>query len=92
MEVNRVNNVPLAAVQPAQAEAWQQASPELAQAVSAVNGSKLFGEDSELTFAMDRESRRLVVRLVDRKTRKVIRQIPPQYLLAIAEDLRKDSP
>lgn len=91
MEVNKVNS-PLeqaaAAVQTA-SETRFQATPEAAQAVTAINGAKLFGQDSELTFAMDRESRRTVVRLVDRNTRKVIRQIPPEYVLRMAEDLKK---
>lgn len=92
MEINKVNSVLSAsAVAPAAGDTKFQATRELAQAVAAVNGAKFFGYDSELTFAMDRETRRMVVRLVDRKTRDVIRQIPPEYLLRIADDLRDKS-
>jgi len=61
-----------------QAENWQ-----LIQAVHAVNAAELFGKDSELTFAFDRTSRRAVIRLVNRKTRKEIRQVPAEELLGL---------
>jgi flagellar protein FlaG len=91
MEVNKVNS-PVSATQaiaPAQADTKLQTTPEMAQAVTAVNGAKLFGQDSELTFTMDRESKRTIIRLVDRKTRQIIRQIPAEYILRMAEDLPK---
>jgi len=56
--------------------------------VKAVNASGMFGTNSELTFVLDRETRRPVVRIVDRDTNELIRQIPPEYLLRIAEDLK----
>ncbi|MCL4402722.1 MAG: flagellar protein FlaG [Acidobacteria bacterium] len=62
---------------------------EIVQAIKAVNKAGLFGEDDELTFQMDRETRRPVVRLVNRKTKEVIRQIPPEYVLRMAEDLKR---
>jgi len=61
---------------------------ELIQAVKALNRSEMFGGDSELTFILDRETRRPVVRIVDRETREVIRQIPPEYALRLADDLK----
>jgi flagellar protein FlaG len=48
----------------------------------------LFGQNSELTFVLDRETHRALVRLIDRKTNEVIRQIPPEYLLRMAQDLK----
>jgi flagellar protein FlaG len=48
----------------------------------------MFGTNSELTFVLDRETHRPVVRIVDRATNEPIRQIPPEYVLRIAEDLR----
>jgi flagellar protein FlaG len=62
---------------------------ELIQAVKAVNVADLFGQNSELTFVLDRETRRPLVRLIDRDTNEVIRQIPPEYLLRLAEELRE---
>jgi flagellar protein FlaG len=88
MEVNRVNSTSFPPVNSV-AEAKLYVPPEMAQAVKAVNGAKLFGLDSELSFAMDRESKRLVVRLVDKKTRHVIRQIPAEEVLRQAASLPK---
>ena len=65
---------------------------DLIAAVRAVNQTELFGHDQELTFSMDRETRKLVIRLVDRATNEVIREIPPEYVLRAAEDSRKSQP
>jgi flagellar protein FlaG len=86
MEVNKVNSTPVLPVNSV-TETRLQVPPELTQAVKAVNGAKLFGQDAELSFLMDRESKRFVVRLVDKNTRKVIRQIPAQTILQQAEGL-----
>jgi flagellar protein FlaG len=59
----------------------------MVQAVKAINKAELFGEASELTFGYDRTSKKMVLRLVDRETKEVIRQLPPEYLLRLAEDL-----
>jgi flagellar protein FlaG len=61
---------------------------EMIQAVKALNAAELFGDKNEVTFVMDRESHRPVVRIVDRATNQVIRQIPPEYALRMAEDLK----
>ncbi len=60
---------------------------ELIKAVKAVNAAELFGQNSELTFALDRDTRRPVVRIVDRNTGETIEQIPPEYLLRLAADI-----
>ncbi len=65
-----------------QAENWQ-----LIQAVHAVNAVELFGRDSELTFSLDRSSRRALIRLVNRRAGKEIRQIPTEELLRLAVSL-----
>ncbi len=62
----------------------------LIQAVKALNASELFGENAELTFVVDRETGRPLVRIIDRETKEVIRQIPPEYALRLAEDLKLD--
>jgi len=86
MEISKVNSTAVLLASPV-TEA-KQAAPEVMQAVKAVNGAKLFGQDSELSFVMDREARRLVIRLVNKDTRKVIRQIPAEEVLRRAEALR----
>ncbi|MBI5084538.1 MAG: flagellar protein FlaG [Acidobacteria bacterium] len=59
---------------------------QLIRAVQSLNESQLFGQNSELSFSIDRYTKKPVVRLVDKSTKEVIRQIPPEYVLRLAED------
>jgi len=61
---------------------------EVIQAVKALNGTEMFGENNELQFERDRMTRRMVIRLVNRKTKEVVSQIPPEYVLRLASDLK----
>jgi uncharacterized FlaG/YvyC family protein len=61
---------------------------EVIQAVKALNGSEMFGGENELTFQRDPATQRMVVRIVNRSTKEVISQIPPEYVLRLAEDLK----
>ena len=61
---------------------------EIAQAVKAVNSAELFGQDTQLLFVRDAETQRMVIRMVNRQTNEVIRQIPPEYVLLLAKDLQ----
>jgi flagellar protein FlaG len=91
MDISSTTHLPAPASAPAQTSAPQPVSAEqraLIQAVKAVNGSELFGQDNELTFVMDRNTRRAVVRIVNRKTREVIQQIPAEYVLRMAEEYK----
>jgi len=47
----------------------------------------LKSSDSNVQFAIDSESSKVVVRVVDSQTREVIRQIPSEELLAISRSL-----
>jgi uncharacterized FlaG/YvyC family protein len=58
----------------------------LIQAVKAVNAAEVFGENKEITFVMDRQAKRMVVRIVNSENGKVVDQIPPEYLLRLAEE------
>ncbi len=62
---------------------------EVIQAVKALNGSQMFGQDNELLFQRDRQTQRMVVRVVNRKTQEVISQIPPEYVLRLAGESTK---
>lgn len=62
---------------------------QVIHAVKAINATAMMGEDSELTFAMDAQTHRPVVRIVDKKTNQVIEQLPPEVVLAMAADLNK---
>ena len=59
---------------------------EVIQAVKALNGSEMFGQDNELLFAKDQQTHRMVIRVVNKNTQEVISQIPPEYVLRLAED------
>ena len=61
---------------------------ELVQAVKAVNGSEMFGPENELLFQKDPETKRFVARVVNRRTREIISQVPEEYVLRLAQDLR----
>jgi uncharacterized FlaG/YvyC family protein len=61
---------------------------ELIHAVKALNAAEAFGDKNQLTFALDRETHRAVVRIVNRNTNELVRQIPPEYVLRMAEDLK----
>jgi flagellar protein FlaG len=93
MDVSSVN--PLAAnlgvprEEPAAPGPPAQERQALIQAVRAVNAAELFGHNNELTFVLDRATRRAIVRIVDRKTREVVDQIPAEYVLRMAEELNR---
>jgi uncharacterized FlaG/YvyC family protein len=59
---------------------------QLIQAVKAVNGSELFGQNSELTFVFDRHTRKALVRIINKETREVVMQIPPERVIRMAEE------
>jgi uncharacterized FlaG/YvyC family protein len=62
----------------------------LIRTVKGVDAASLFGDGSELTFAMDQETRRPVIRVIDRQTQEVLWQAPPEYVLRMAEFLGHD--
>jgi flagellar protein FlaG len=88
MDILATHRAPvISAVTPTNAHPSPAENRELIQAVKAVNQAELFGSGNELSFTMDRDSKRPVIRIVDRTTKEVIRQLPPEYLLRMAQDL-----
>ena len=90
MDITAVNrNVqPLAAVAPLAPVEQPAETRDVIQAVKALNATEMFGQDNELVFQMDRQTRRMVVQIVNRNTREVVSQIPPEYVLRLNEDLK----
>ena len=82
--LNRVTQAPTAAVPAIPVEQVAE-NRDVVQAVKALNGSEMFGQDNELMFSRDRDTQRMVVRLVNRKTSEVVSQIPPEYVLRLAK-------
>jgi len=64
-------------------------SRPLIQAVKALNGTEMFGEDNELVFQRDPQTQRMIVRVVNRKTREVVSQVPAEYVLRLAADFKR---
>jgi uncharacterized FlaG/YvyC family protein len=59
---------------------------QLLQAAQSVNESGVLGRN-ELVFLLDRQTHRAVIRVVDRTTQQVVSQIPPEYVLQLAQNL-----
>jgi uncharacterized FlaG/YvyC family protein len=93
MDISSVDQQkPLPAIAPQPVPQEQVAErKQLIQAVRAVNKSEMLGEDNELTFVMDRNTRKTVVRVVNKLTNEVVFQIPPDYVLRMAEELKRNS-
>ena len=63
---------------------------QLVQAVKAVNDSGQL-ERNQLVFSIDSQTHRPIIRIEDRETHELVMQIPPEYVLRLAEDLASDS-
>jgi uncharacterized FlaG/YvyC family protein len=88
MEISSVqpNVVPSPQAPPvAAAEAAQRR--ELIQATKSVNESGLLGHN-ELVFLIDRATHKSVIRVEDPETHEVVLQLPPEYVLRLAQDLQ----
>jgi uncharacterized FlaG/YvyC family protein len=59
---------------------------QLLQAARSVNESGVLGQN-QLVFLLDPQTHRAVIRVVDRTTQQVISQIPPEYVLRLAQEL-----
>jgi len=94
MDITKVQNTGMAAPAGTETVTTSQMAQnrDLIQAVRTVNGAELFGQDNELTFLLDRETRRPILRIVSRKPNEVIRQVPPEYVLRLAEEMRGREP
>ena len=62
---------------------------DVVQAVKALNGAEMFGEN-ELTFQKDPQTHHMVIKIINKKTQDVVMQIPPEYVLELAQDLKQN--
>ncbi len=90
MDVNAVNPSDHALSAPVQAIPAERAAEnrDVVLAVKALNATEMFGQGNELTFQMDAQSKRMVIRVVNRQTKEVVSQVPPEYVLRLSEDLK----
>ena len=84
--LNSVSYAESAAVKPVDVSPSDQQS--LIQAVNAVNSAQALGSDRELTFAIDRQTRRVIVLIVNSSTGEILDQIPNEQVQRLAEKLR----
>lgn len=91
MEITAINRGDVGVHAPAPVAPVDKAAEhrQVVQAVKAVNGTEMFGPENELRFQKDPESKRMVVRVVNRKTSEVLSQVPAEYVLRLAEDIRR---
>ena len=59
----------------------------LIQAVKSVSPAELFGDNTELSFVFDRDTRKTLVRVLDRTTGEVLMQIPAERVLQKAHEM-----
>lgn len=62
---------------------------DVIQAVKALNATEMFGDENELTFQIDQQSQRMGDSNRQPEYKEVISQIPPEYVLALHADLKK---
>lgn len=84
----RLSDYTVHGVQPVTPLQSQPERRELIQAVKAVNKAELFGENNEVTFTADTKTHKPVTKIVNKKTKEVVRQIPPEYVLHLAQELK----
>jgi uncharacterized FlaG/YvyC family protein len=78
-----------AAVQPLQqSHQFQQETREVARAVQKLNEVEFAGVSRELTIIVDPKTRRATVRIVDKETGEIVQQIPPEYVLRMAQEAK----
>ncbi|MCX6599613.1 MAG: flagellar protein FlaG [Acidobacteria bacterium] len=62
---------------------------ELVKAVRAINETSALGQNNELTYAVDRDTRRTVVRIINKQTRELVAQLPSEQVLELARQVNK---
>ena len=62
---------------------------ELVKAVKELEQSAVAGDGNELRLALDRETKRPVVRIVNRETGELIRQFPTEEVIRLAQSLKE---
>ena len=84
--VNGVGSIPATAPAPPAPEHVAE-TRDIVQAVKAVNAASSFGDNNEVSFMLDRNTKLPVIRIVNKNTKEVVEQIPAEYLLQLAQEL-----
>lgn len=87
--VPSVNAMPISQpLAPSSNQSEAKDSQQLADAVKATNDF-VNSVNNSLTFSVDKDSGKTIVKVIDKSTDEVIRQIPSEEMLAIAQALDK---
>lgn len=66
------------------------AQRQLTQATRAINQSGILGRN-QIVFSIDSQTHQRVVLIEDKETHDVVQQIPPEYVLELAQNLHGPS-
>ena len=89
MDITGVNRIMIVPNAPAPVEPPAKAVEHrpVVQAIRSLNAVEMFGKNY-LRFQLDPSSKRMVIQVVDKETSEVVGQIPEEYVLRLAEDLK----
>ena len=91
MEISSIKpNVDLLPQAPSVPAAEAAQRREVIQAARSVNDSGLLGHN-QLVFLIDRTTHKAIIRVEDPETHEVVMQLPPEYVLRLAQDLHTGS-
>lgn len=90
MDISSVKPSGYSLTQPASSSQQTAENRQVLRAVNSVNQSGTLGEN-QLVFSIDRETHRPIIRVENRQTHEVVLQIPPQYVLNLAQNLDASS-
>lgn len=92
MEITSVHRTVPAASSAADATPAETAaeSRQLIQAIKAVNGTELLGQDYELQYQKEAKKQQLIVRLLNRRTDELVAVVPVEYVLRLAEQFSRE--
>lgn len=87
MDISSIESSGYSIAQPASPSGTQTAqNRQVLRAVNSVNQSGTLGEN-QLVFSVDRQTHQPVIRVENRETHEVVLQVPPQYVLNLAQNL-----
>ena len=89
MEVHSLYGVSLPVDPALKSREYADAYQAVVAAVRALNKSELLGSDRELQFSRDRQTQKMVVRIVDSRSGDVLDQIPPEQVLRLMANFGK---
>ena len=57
----------------------------LIKATQAINDAQALGGKNELVFILDNVTHRAIMRVIDKETKEVVMQLPPDYVVHLAQ-------